>query len=149
MCDDMILSHYHESETALLKVGMIKFLTHSVPEYDIILLPVCKFNHCYLIIVFTKLYFIIFLGSNLNSVNRDDIKFTLKLFKLYYNFFGRDFDEKRFTIYGPKVFQQFNGYDCAVYACLFGETIINITNTTCNVIYLFIKTSSKIKYLIT
>ncbi|KAF0711891.1 Uncharacterized protein FWK35_00038818 [Aphis craccivora] len=127
-CDDMILSHYHESETALLKVGMREFLTYRVPEYDIILLPVCKFNHCYLIVVFTKLYIIMFLDSNLNSVNRDDIKFTLKLFKLYYKYFGRDFDEKRFTIYRPKVFQQFNGYDCGVYACLFGETIIKKNN---------------------
>ncbi|CAI6352967.1 unnamed protein product [Macrosiphum euphorbiae] len=107
-CDDMILSHYNESETAnmaMLKVGMREFLTYRVPEYDIVLLPVCKFNHCYLIVVFTKLYNIMFLDSNLNSVNRDDIKFTIKLFKLYYNFFGKDFDEKRFTIYGPKVFQ--------------------------------------------
>lgn len=72
-CDDMILRHYHESETGLLKVGMREFLTHRVPEYNIILLPVCKFNHCYLIVVFTKLYFIMFLDSNLNSVNRDDI----------------------------------------------------------------------------
>jgi len=127
-CNDMILSHYHESETAMLKVGMREFLTHRVPECDITLLPVCKMNHCYLIVVFTKLYNIMLLDSNLNSVNRDDIKFALKLFKLYYNFFGKDFDEKRFTIYGPKVFQQFNGYDCGVYACLFGETIIKRNN---------------------
>jgi hypothetical protein len=33
-CNDMILSHYHESLTAMLKVGMREFLTHCVPEYD-------------------------------------------------------------------------------------------------------------------
>lgn len=122
-CNDIIISHSDENESEMLKTGLRELLCHKVPDKDIVLFPVCKNSHCYLIVVLTKLYTVLCLDS-LGLVRRNDLSFVMKLLKLYAKFNDQEFDENRYSFYAPDVNRQTNGYDCGVYACMFGEAII-------------------------
>lgn len=69
-CEDIILSHSDENENEMLKCGLREFLCRKVPDYDFVIFPVCKNSHCYLIVVLTKLYIVLYLDS-LGMVKRN------------------------------------------------------------------------------
>lgn len=122
-CEDIVVSHSNENEQEMLKTGLREFLCRKVPDYDVVLFPVCKNSHCYLIVVLTKLYTVLYLDS-LGLVQRNDLSFVMKLFKLHAKFNNRKFDENRYSFYAPNIYRQTNGYDSGAYACLFGEALI-------------------------
>jgi hypothetical protein len=57
-CENIVVSHSDNNQSEMLKTGLREFLCRKkVPENDVVLFPVCKNSHYYVIFVLTKLYF--------------------------------------------------------------------------------------------
>jgi len=51
-------------------------------------------------------------------------RYTLNYLKMYEDFHNRSFSIDQYKVYVPNVPQQYNGYYCGAFACMFGEAII-------------------------
>lgn len=145
VCEDMFMSNFLETPSpmneTLLQVGLEEFLSYKVPEYDIVLMPFTKNDHTILIVVLTSTKTLLYLDSYRN-VNKHNIILALNYFRMYEDFHNRPFDYKQYSVYAPQVPQQFNGYDCGAFACMFGEAIIKSNIDACN----YVPKNSLIEY---
>jgi len=109
----------------ILQVGLEEFLSYQIPEYDIVLMPVTRNEHNILIVVLTKLKTLLYLDSfHSSDVKKQDISLALNYLKMYEDFHNRSFSIDQYKVYVPNVPQQYNGYYCGAFACMFGEAII-------------------------
>lgn len=103
------------------------FIRYSVPEQDIVLLPLVRNEHITLIVIIRKLKMLLYLDSLSGViVPKSEIDFVMSLYKSYDNIITKtNFNIFDWHLYIPKdIPKQKNGYDCGVYACLFAELLI-------------------------
>lgn len=137
VCEDFYMSNYSETQNShmnetILQVGLEEFLSYQIPEYDIVLMPVTRNEHNILIVVLTKSKTVLYLDSFHSSIKKQDISLALNYLKMYEEFHNRPFSIDQYKVYVPNVPQQYNGYDCGAFACMFGEAIIKSNIDACH-----------------
>jgi len=137
VCEDLYMSNYLKTQNihmnkTIMQVGLEEFLSYQIPGYDIVLMPVTRNEHNILIVVLTKSKTLLYLDSFHSSVKKQDISLALNYFKMYEEFHNRSFSIDQYKVYVPNVPQQYNGYDCGAFACMFGEAIIKSSIDACH-----------------